>query len=112
MSTKDISSSSKDHKPLASLPNVVDPTSYKWHQIIRDKIGYLFFNIASICTDPACKLHEKVTFLKLSLKSDSKNQKLSEELKKLAKRTYLVEPEEPQKIHLFIEKKGDFKAFF
>jgi len=33
-----------------------------WHQIIRDKIGSLFFNIASFCTDMPCKMHEKVTF--------------------------------------------------
>ena len=74
-----------------SLPKEIELSKgYKCHQVIRDKIGYLFFNMASLCTDPPCKLHEKVTFLNLSLKSDPKNLNLSEELKKIAKRAYLV----------------------
>lgn len=65
------------------------PKGDKWHQIIRDKVGYLFFNIASLCTDPACKMHEKTTFLKLAM-SEPKGQNLKEKLSKVAQKTYLT----------------------
>jgi endonuclease/exonuclease/phosphatase family metal-dependent hydrolase len=47
-----------------ALFNVL-PDEYKWHQYLRDQIGYYFFKTASLCTDPACKIDEIKTTLSI-----------------------------------------------
>jgi len=69
--------------------NRVTSGEQKWHQIIRDKIGYQLFNIASFCTDAPCKLDAQVTLLKLA-NTKAKAKDLNESLNRLAYKSYLV----------------------
>lgn len=74
---------------LKSLPDQMSfSLGDKWHQKSRDWTGRLFFNIASLCTEPACKMHEKNTFLKLA-RSEPKPPNVTEKLSQLAQKTYL-----------------------